>query len=233
MISHKHIKTNTSFAVIFKNTVTAISICTTQCACFTPDFVGLGSQTYADSALSQKSLTQRSETHESGQVPNEILKFIPQGSDVRLARHGDIDNDGDEDVLVVLQKPGDEHRFEQRTLLVLQRNSLGDLVKRTEGSKAISCISCGGMFGDPLQGIETSKNGFSLLFEGGSRYMWSIKYRFDHKEVTNEWFLVEIRDGALDRLGGDSKSRQLNRSDFGSVSLDQFDTKEFLSHAFP
>lgn len=220
-----------SYKSTLKNAFIIMAMCSLQCACAVSDLGGERSRLYASHPDSTMPHISRGGT---GDVSNadDVLKFVPDGSYIRMSQSGDIDSDGDDDVLVVLQKKGDEHRLDQRTLLILQRNSHGELIKRTQGLKAISCMSCGGMFGDPLQRIVTSKNGFSLHFEGGSRYIWSIDYRFAYEKQTNDWFLVEIRDGALDRLGGGSETRVLDRSDFESVSVEKFDIKEYLSGSF-
>lgn len=225
------IKITASYMTTSLKAFVAISLCSSQCACISTDHAFAHTQEYASPSVALKQTLSNPEN--SHRNVNEILEHIPHGSDIRMSFSGDIDNDGDEDALVVLQKPGTEHRLDPRTLVILQRDLHGKLVKRAEGIKAISCTACGGMFGDPLQKIETSRNGFSIRFEGGSRYLWGIEYQFAYEQITNDWFLVEIRDGSLDRLTGDSESRTLNRNDFETVSIGQFDIKEFLSGSFP
>jgi len=164
----------------------------------------------------------------------DISCFLPKGTTVRLEQRGDMDGDGDIDVLVVLQKSNsDVHRFEPRTLMVLRRDADGHLQKAGAGKNAILCQACGGMMGDPLQGIRIDSAGFTLRFEGGSRELWSQEYRFVYSAHAHAWILHEINGAASNRLNGSSSTDRLGQNDFGLVSLGQFDPIGFPANALP
>lgn len=149
-------------------------------------------------------------------------------------QRGDIDGDGDQDVLVVLQQSGGaQARFEPRTLLVLRRGADGRFVKALQAPDAILCQACGGMMGDPLQGVRTDTDGFVLHFEGGSREMWSQEYDFRYSAEADTWFLEEIAETAIDRLDGDFSDRRRDSGDVGKVRIEHFDPKAFASNVFP
>jgi len=158
----------------------------------------------------------------------DISYFIPKGASVRLENHGDIDHDGDSDVLLVLQTANEaQDRFKPRTLLILQRNESGELEKKVSNENAILCQSCGGMTGDPLQGINIDSAGFTLRFEGGSRELWSQEYRFSYSTKAHTWLLDTVNSSASDRLEDNSKSNLSSSRDFGPIPIDKFDSREF------
>lgn len=165
---------------------------------------------------------------------HEIAALVPAGTSVRLRQHGDLDGDGDEDVLLVLQTRGDgEHRFEPRALSIVRRTADGRLEKAVENPMAILCETCGGMAGDPLQGVRIEAGGFSLRFEGGSRELWSREYRFVYSKAAGTWLLSEAEDSAFDRADGRSEGGQLGPRDFGTIAIEHFDPEALPKHRIP
>jgi hypothetical protein len=165
---------------------------------------------------------------------NEIADLVPQSASVRLQLRGDLDGDGDEDVLLVLHTRGDgEQRFKPRTLSIARRAADGRLEKAAENPKAILCEACGGMAGDPLQGIRIEASGFSLRFEGGSRELWSREYRFVYSKEAGTWLLSEAEDGAFDRADGRSEGGKLGPKDFGTIAIERFDPEALPKHSIP
>ena len=165
---------------------------------------------------------------------HEIAALVPAGTSVRLQQRGDLDGDGDEDVLLVLQTRGDgEHRFKPRSLSIVRRAADGRLEKAVENPKAILCETCGGMVGDPLQGVRIEAGGFSLRFEGGSRELWSREYRFVYSKEAATWLLSEAEDSAFDRAGGRSEGGKLDPRDFGRIAIERFDPEALPTHPIP
>ncbi len=162
----------------------------------------------------------------------ELLQFTPDPSRIRMERRGDLDGDGDEDVLLVLApRPGADTRFDSRTLLVLVRGADGKLAKAVDNPEAIPCERCGGMMGDPLQDISIDKSGFTLRLEGGSRELWSQTFRFDYSRKDAMWMLVSIKQGGADRATGDVAGKRRSVEDFGAIPLDRFSIGEFPADA--
>ena len=170
-----------------------------------------------------------------GVVPSgaaELAAFASDPSRIRMARHGDLDGDGDEDVLLVLApRAGADARFDPRTLLVLLRGVDGRLAKVVENPDAIPCERCGGMMGDPLKDITIGNSGFTLKFEGGSRELWSQTFRFDYSRKDAMWRLVSIEEAGADRPTGNSAGKRLSVDDFGMIPLDRFSVNEFPAQA--
>lgn len=163
-----------------------------------------------------------------------LTPFVRDSSRIRMERRGDLDGDGDEDVLLVLApRPGADTRFDTRTLLVLLRGTDGRLAKAVENPDAIPCERCGGMMGDPLRDIAIGNGGFTLRLEGGSRELWSQTFRFEYSRKDAMWVLVSIEQGAADRATGNTASKLRSVKDFGAIRLDRFSIEEFPADAVP
>ncbi|HEX7804401.1 MAG TPA: hypothetical protein VF471_16785 [Pseudoxanthomonas sp.] len=202
-----------------------------------PSFIADDKQLKEDSTSESKELlkqvTEACEKHRSGQN-GDISYFIPEGASVRLEIHGDIDHDGDSDVLVVLRTSNEaQDRFKPRTLLVLRRNVSGELEKEVSNENAILCQACGGMMGDPLQGISIDTAGFTLRFEGGSRELWSQEYRFSYSTKFHTWLLDSVNSSESERLEDNSRSNRSRSRHLGSIPIDNFDSSEFPVTALP
>jgi hypothetical protein len=161
-----------------------------------------------------------------------LAPFVSDPSRIRMERRGDLDGDGDEDVLLVLAPPpGADARFDPRTLLVLLRGADGKLAKAVDNPAAIPCERCGGMMGDPLQDIAIGNSGFTLRLEGGSRELWSQTFRFDYSRKDAMWMLVSIEEGGADRATGNAAGKRRSAEDFGAIPLDRFSIDEFPADA--
>jgi len=160
--------------------------------------------------------------------------FVPEYFSVHSDHRGDLDADGDEDLLVVLTSTDVSRRKDDtRTLMVFQRNSRGKLEKSVHNPSAILCESCGGMMGDPLQGIYITSDGFLLRFEGGSRELWSREYQFVYSAPANTWLLNEFRSAAFDKFTEASDNSLLTPKEFGLVPIERFDPTEISEISLP
>ena len=164
---------------------------------------------------------------------SELSAFLPPGTSLRLAERGDIDGDGDQDVVIVLETGDGDAARQPRPLLLLRRDADGRLQRALESPRAISCRRCGGMIGDPLQGIRIAPGALTLRFEGGSREMWSSEFQFT-PVPGGEWRLTDVTHRGFDRAeSGKNAERTLSREEIGDVSLASFDASEFPADALP
>ncbi|GAB3380220.1 hypothetical protein [Lysobacter fragariae] len=153
---------------------------------------------------------------------DELSAFTGDDFDVRMWRSADLDGDGDADVIAVLSERGAAGSGGARTLLLLRRSPDGHLERVVENRDAILPESRGGMLGDPLRDLIADKNGFVLVFEGGSREMWSRRYSFDYVPSANTWMLREFNSSVLDRQEGTTEQKRFDARDFGEISISQF-----------
>ena len=162
----------------------------------------------------------------------ELSAFLPPGTSLRLAERGDIDGDGDQDAVIVLEAGDGDAASQPRTLLLLRRDADGRLQRAIESPRAISCRRCGGMMGDPLQGIRIAPGVLTLRFEGGSRELWSKEFRFTSALGGEDWWLTGVMHRGFDRAdGGKGTERTLSREEIDEVSLASFDASEFHADA--
>jgi hypothetical protein len=163
---------------------------------------------------------------------SELSAFLPPGTSLRLAERGDIDGDGDEDVVIVLETGDGDAARQPRPLLLLRRDTTGRLQPAIESPRAISCRRCGGMVGDPLQGMRIAPGALTLRFEGGSRELWSSEFQFTTMPGGDAWRLTDVTHRGFDRAdGGKNAERRLSREEIGEVSLASFDASEFPADA--
>lgn len=163
----------------------------------------------------------------------ELTRLAPTGMVVRAGTRGDLDGDGDEDALVVIERNADHADSAPRGLLLLRRDDSGVLREALSSPNAILCRKCGGMMGDPLHGVRAGHGEFTLRFEGGSRELWSSEYRFVYARERDLWLLTDIVHGGFDRADGKTVERRLTASDFGDVSLESFDPEDYPANALP
>lgn len=155
-------------------------------------------------------------------IDTDIAPFVPDDATVRLEKRGDLDGDGDQDVLLVLQNDA-QAESAPRSLVILRGTADGSFEKSVENPNAILCLSCGGMMGDPLSDVAIQGSGFALVFEGGSRELWSRTYSFAYSEAEDDWYLGLVETGALDRIEGSQEKNRVTREQVGVVSIKDFD----------
>lgn len=162
----------------------------------------------------------------------ELSAFLPAGTSLRLATRGDMDGDGDQDAAIVFDAGDGEAARRPRPLLLLRRDADGRLQREIESPRAIACLRCSGMAGDPLQGIRIEAGALTLRFEGGSRESWSSEFRFTPAPGGDEWRLTGVVHRGFDRAeGGRGAERVLSPDEIGDVSLVSFDASEFPADA--
>ncbi|WP_226469570.1 hypothetical protein [Luteimonas panaciterrae] len=150
--------------------------------------------------------------------------FVPAGFEIRMEKHGDLNADGHDDALLVLQsKETRDKDSRPRALVIIGGTPDGRPKKLVENSSAVLCASCGGMMGDPLADITVSPGRFAIRFEGGSRELWSREYDFHYSQKDTDWILDHLVEKNSDRITGDAASKRLDQKDFDIVSINNFD----------
>ncbi|MEO8001083.1 MAG: hypothetical protein ABI644_04350 [Arenimonas sp.] len=157
---------------------------------------------------------------------DELTALLPPGARLLLSARGDVDADGDDDVLVAYAKSTTIDDT-PRALLILLRDANGVLHKSVDSPIAILCKKCGGMMGDPLQQMRVGRGEFTLRFEGGSRELWSSEFKFVFNIHRGVWILDEIVFNSLDRVGGKTITNKRRPADFGDITLEEFDAGYF------
>ena len=167
--------------------------------------------------------------HSDEELPEELKAFIPAGFTMLGFEYGDLNKDESiQDAILVLknqkEKELDEEGLEaNRPLLILIRQPDGRLKKVASNDEIVLCYSCGGVLGDPFQGIAIKNGYFSVEHFGGSRFKWLniITFKFDKDK--NDWFLYKIGDESFDGFNPDSVTTTIKTiKDFGQIRFKDY-----------
>ena len=164
---------------------------------------------------------------------NQISKFIPNDYAVLDSVSGDLNLDNYSDLILILKKLDEEKTSNvienpaKRPLLILIGKDNGGYELVAKSNTTVYCFDCGGMMGDPYQGV-TIKNGyFSVEHYGGSAWRWSRIITYKYSKADNHWFLH--RDGGESFHASEpekSESNMRTKKDFGKVKFEDFDIFE-------
>jgi hypothetical protein len=163
-------------------------------------------------------------------LPAGIRRALPAGYAVLDAAQGDLNRDALPDWLVVLNKPDEAKTSDvvdhptKRPLLVFVGGAGGTYTLAARSDNAVYCVDCGGMMGDPFQGLAIKKGYFTVEHYGGSAQRWTRYVTFKYDPAGRTWLLH--RDGserfhALDPEHGTTTAT--TAKDFGRVPLTKFD----------
>lgn len=162
-------------------------------------------------------------------LPAEVAPFVEAGSIPIALEKADLDRDGRSDWLLVLEyaRPRIDHKngFEEegpRALLLLRRGADGRLVMAARNDHVVYCRGCGGMMGDPFQGLEAAAGRFTVTNAGGSRYRWSRAFSFAWSRRDSAWQLLRVEDGSFDIHDPQQREKRSVRrppKDYGKIDF--------------
>ena len=159
-------------------------------------------------------------------LPEEAKAFVLPGYEMLDYVIGDINNDKKPDALLVLKQTGEDSIDTDpcRPLLVLTRQVNGTLVKAAQSDSAILCRHCGGVFGDPYEGISIQKNVFTISFYGGSSWRWAYRYTFSFNPLKSNWFLIRQFELSYHNIDIDATQEQatIEKEELGDISIGSF-----------
>lgn len=162
-------------------------------------------------------------------LPAELKPFVPAGYDPLSLDSADLDFDGVKDYVLVLQKKGDVDEG-SRPLLIITRAPDGSLKQRARNDKLVYCASCGGVMGDPFQGVEAGPGRFAVTHYGGSAWRWANAFRFAYSRRDATWQLVRVEEESFNSLDPDKtlkKRLYIPPRDFGKIDIGDFDPNKF------
>ncbi len=168
-------------------------------------------------------------------VPAEVAPFVEAGTKAIAVERGDLNGDGREDFILVLEKENpakDKYDFplNQRPLLILTRGADGKLSVAKRNERLVMCSECGGAFGDPFEGITVGRNTFTADFYGGSAWRWKYSYRFNYSRADRTWQLVRTEELSYHTSDPDKMKTVVHTPprDFGKIDVADFDPENYL-----
>jgi hypothetical protein len=158
-----------------------------------------------------------------GQYKN-LEEFIPTDFTILDSSSGDINKDGINDLVLILKNKYENFNTDTtRPLLLLQGNKFGKFKLITRNDSVVLCMGCGGVFGDPYQGISIKNGFFSIEHYGGSGWRWTriITFKFDIKK---QCFYLHRDAGQSWHTSDPNKTTEnlFNKNDFGKISFDKY-----------
>lgn len=168
-------------------------------------------------------------------VPAEVAPFVEAGTKAIAVEKGDLNGDGREDFILVLErenpaKDKDDFPINQRPLLILTRGADGRLSETKRNERLIMCSQCGGVFGDPFEGVTVGRNTFTAEFYGGSNWRWKYSYRFNYSRRDKTWQLVRVESLDYHTSNPDKVKTTIHTAprDFGKIDIADFDPENYL-----
>jgi hypothetical protein len=111
----------------------------------------------------------------------------------------------------------------RRPLLLLLGQNDGSLKLAARNDYVVLCGSCGGVMGDPFEGITIKDGYFSIEHSGGAGWRWTRIITFKWSEPDKDWRLH--RDGGVSYHAGDPDKMEEDVKtvkDFGVVPFGKF-----------
>jgi hypothetical protein len=163
-------------------------------------------------------------------LPGAIRKALPAGYRVLTAERGDLNRDALPDWAVVVSRPDEQKTSDvvdhptKRPLLLFVGGAGGTYTLAARTDNAVYCVDCGGVMGDPFQGLTLKKGYFTVEHYGGSAQRWTRYVTFRYDPASRTWLLH--RDGgehfdATDPEHGTTTTT--TAKNFGRVPLTKFD----------
>ena len=169
-------------------------------------------------------------------VPDEVKPFIEKGMIPVACETGDLNGDGRKDFILVTSKlvpegaVYDEAGDAERPTLVLIRDASGKLSIAARNDEVALCKNCGGVMGDPFQGVTIKGTRFTVSNYGGSNDRWSYDYTFAYSQRDQTWQLVRVEEESfqsLDPKRTDRRHIYTPPKDFGLINFADFKPENF------
>lgn len=171
-------------------------------------------------------------------IPAEAAPFVERGTKAIALEAADLNGDGTQDFVLVLEKEkpeldGNDMPVNQRPLLILLRAADGKLGMAKRNERIVMCSKCGGVFGDPFEGVTAGRNTFTVEHYGGSAWRWKFSYKFNYSRIDKTWQLVRAEELSYHTSDPDKVKTRIHTppKDFGKIDVADFDPENYLKKA--
>ena len=167
-------------------------------------------------------------------VPVEVQPFVEAGTKAIAVEAADLNGDGRGDFVLVLEKENpakdaDDFPVGERPLLILLRGDDGKLSAAKRNERVVMCSKCGGVFGDPFEGVVAGRNTFTVMHYGGSNWRWAYSYKFNYSRIDRAWQLVRVEELSYHTSDPDKMERHVYTPprDYGKIDIADFDPEKY------
>ena len=163
-------------------------------------------------------------------IPADVKPFVGKDKIALALETADLNGDGTKDHILVLERVGadkNDGTEDKRWLLVLIRDTKGNLKLAKTNDKVVYCRSCGGVFGDPFAGIRVRAGSFTVDNYGGSNWRWSDSYTFNYSRIDKTWQLLKVVKVTFNATDSNQvKSKTVTPKKFGKVDIASADPEK-------
>lgn len=167
-------------------------------------------------------------------VPETVKPFVEKDTKAIAVETADLNGDGTKDFVLVLEKANPEKGeydlpINQRPLLILTSDKEGKLTLAKRNEKVVMCSQCGGIFGDPFEGVSVGAKTLTVSMYGGSNWRWAYSYKFNYSKIDKTWQLVQVFETSYHTSDPNKikdKTYTPPRS-FGKIDFADFDPASF------
>src|ERR1044071_8598472 len=167
-------------------------------------------------------------------APAEVRPFVEAGTKAIAVEAADLNGDGRGDFVLVLEKANpakdaDDFPIGERPLLILLRGADGKLAEAARNERVVMCSRCGGVFGDPFEGVVAGRNTFTVNHYGGSNWRWTYSYKFNNSRIDQTWQLVRVEESDFHTSAPDKMKTRVYTPprDFGKIDIADFDPEKY------
>ncbi|MGR9108935.1 MAG: hypothetical protein ACU843_18630 [Gammaproteobacteria bacterium] len=162
------------------------------------------------------------------ELPPDVIPFVEAGTLPIALEQADLNGDGRQDYILVLEPRREEPQQpdeSERPLLVLVREPDGTLQLAKRNRKIVLCSACGGVLGDPFQGVTARRKSFEVFHYGGSRDRWGIDFKFNYSRRDKTWQLVRVKEFNFDAFDPDTQQTTIYMPPkaYGKIDIADFD----------
>lgn len=154
-------------------------------------------------------------------IPAGISSQIPKNWVAIDYAQGDINKDKLIDSVIVLQNKDIPDTPRKIMVFILTKDNQYQLF--SENDSVALCGECGGMMGDPYQGIEVKPGVLKIYNMGGSSWRWTHHFTFNYSRIDNQLQLVREEQSSF-HASDPNKIKNIIKTpkNFGKISLSHF-----------
>lgn len=91
------------------------------------------------------------------------------------------------------------------------------------------CYHCGGVFGDPYEGLTAIKDGFKISFYGGSSWRWGLEFSFVYDSKRSALFLSKEKQVSYHSTDPELNIKEtiIEAAEIGEINLEHFNADPF------
>lgn len=169
---------------------------------------------------------------------DDALAFVPSGANLLEAVRGELNGDGIEYQLLVIDQPTPEglvpgQHGPNRVLLLLRADGRGRWQLAARNDKLVPCSTRGGLAGDPFAYAMVEQGTFSVITNGGSRERWSSTYRFRYAPADKACWVDGVRRKVVDIETEATNIRDYSVAELGRVRFEDFDPSSVAEVSLP